>query len=114
MRGRRADRGEHPMRVLVLKEEGVEVWLINPNIATIQTSPGLADRIFLLPITPRFVTRVIALGRPGGILLSFGGQTALNCGLALHRTGVLRRHRVKVLGTPVGAIERTEDRGLFA
>src|SRR5881409_2375129 len=107
MRGRRADRGEHPMRVLVLKEEGVEVWLINPNIATIQTSPGLADRIFLLPVTPQFAARVIALGRPDGILLSFGGQTALNCGLALHRQGVLRRHRVRVLGTPIRAVEAT-------
>ncbi len=100
--------------IKALKEEGVEVWLINPNIATIQTSPGLADRIFLLPVTPDFVTRVIALGRPDGILLSFGGQTALNCGLALHRQGVLRRHGIKVLGTPIGAIERTEDRELFA
>ncbi len=100
--------------IKALKEEGVEVWLINPNIATIQTSPGLADRIFLLPVTPHFVARVIALGKPDGILLSFGGQTALNCGLALHRQGVLRRHRVKVLGTPIDAIERTEDRERFA
>jgi carbamoyl-phosphate synthase large subunit len=138
MRRRRGARSGAPMRVLVLgsgalkigeagefdysgsqaikalKEEGVEVWLINPNIATIQTSPGLADRIFLLPVTPRFVSEVIALGRPDGILLSFGGQTALNCGLALHRQGVLRRHRVKVLGTPVDAIEKTEDREVFA
>ena len=138
MTERTGDRGGHPMRVLVLgsgalkigeagefdysgsqaikalKEEGVEVWLINPNIATIQTSPGLADRIFLLPVTPHFATRVIALGRPDGILLSFGGQTALNCGLALHRTGVLRRHRVRVLGTPIAAIEKTEDRKMFA
>src|SRR2546428_867438 len=136
--GRRGRRGNGPMRVLVLgsgalkigeagefdysgsqaikalKEEGVEVWLINPNIATIQTSPGLADRIFLLPVTPHFVARVIALGRPDGILLSFGGQTALNCGLSLHRQGVLRRHRLKVLGTPIVAIEKTEDRELFA
>jgi carbamoyl-phosphate synthase large subunit len=100
--------------IKALKEEGVEVWLINPNIATIQTSPGLADRIFLLPVTPHFVSRVIALGRPDGILLSFGGQTALNCGLALDRQGVLRRHRVRVLGTPIEAIEKTEDRALFA
>jgi len=100
--------------IKALKEEGIEVWLINPNIATIQTSPGLADRIFLLPVTPRFVSKVIELGRPDGILLSFGGQTALNCGLALHRQGVLRRHGVRVLGTPIGAIEATEDRELFA
>src|SRR5262245_9072269 len=100
--------------IKALKEEGVEVWLINPNIATIQTSPGLADRIFLLPVTPHFVARVIGLGRPDGILLPFGGQSALNCGLALHRRAVLRRHRVRVLGTPISAIEKTEDRQTFA
>ncbi|HEX9427401.1 MAG TPA: carbamoyl-phosphate synthase (glutamine-hydrolyzing) large subunit [Candidatus Polarisedimenticolia bacterium] len=100
--------------IKALKEEGVEVWLINPNIATIQTSPGLADKIFLLPVTPDFVSRVIASGRPDGILLSFGGQTALNCGLALHRQGVLRRHRVRVLGSPIVAIAKTEDREVFA
>ena len=100
--------------IKALKEEGVEVWLINPNIATIQTSPGLADRIFLLPVEPRFVSRVIREGRPDGILLSFGGQTALNCGLALYRNGVLRRYGVEVLGTPMTAIARTEDRAVFA
>jgi carbamoyl-phosphate synthase large subunit len=100
--------------IKALKEEGVEVWLINPNIATIQTSPGLADRIFLLPVEPGFVTRVIAEHRPDAILLSFGGQTALNCGLTLSRSGVLRRYRVRVLGTPVRAIEMTEDRQVFA
>ncbi len=100
--------------IKALKEEGVEVWLINPNIATIQTSPGLADRIFLLPVEPGFVTKVIAQGRPDGILLSFGGQTALNCGLELHRSGVLKRFGVRVLGTPVSAIEKTEDREIFA
>ncbi len=100
--------------IKALKEEGIEVWLINPNIATIQTSPGLADRIFLLPVDPRFVARVIALGKPDGILLSFGGQTALNCGLALHRRGVLRRHGVRVLGSPISAIRKTEDREVFA
>ncbi|MFQ5877088.1 MAG: carbamoyl-phosphate synthase (glutamine-hydrolyzing) large subunit, partial [Acidobacteriota bacterium] len=100
--------------IKALREEGVEVWLINPNIATIQTSAGLADRIFLLPVEPRFVARVIAMGRPHGILLSFGGQTALNCGLALHRQGVLRRHGVRNLGSPISAIEKTEDRALFA
>jgi carbamoyl-phosphate synthase large subunit len=100
--------------IKALKEEGVEVWLINPNIATIQTSPGLADRIFFLPVTPEFVERVIAEHRPQGLLLSFGGQTALNCGLALHRRGVLKRHGVKVLGSPISAIELTEDRARFA
>ncbi|HET8947100.1 MAG TPA: carbamoyl-phosphate synthase large subunit [Candidatus Polarisedimenticolia bacterium] len=100
--------------IKALKEEGVEVWLINPNIATIQTSPGLADRIFFLPVTPEFVERVIAEHRPAGLLLSFGGQTALNCGLALHRRGVLKRYGVKVLGSPIAAIEMTEDRQRFA
>ncbi|HZN04620.1 MAG TPA: carbamoyl-phosphate synthase (glutamine-hydrolyzing) large subunit [Candidatus Polarisedimenticolia bacterium] len=100
--------------IKALKEEGVEVWLINPNIATIQTSPGLADRIFLLPVEPGFVTRVIAEHRPDGLLLSFGGQTALNCGLALHRRGVLKRYGVKVYGSPISAIEMTEDRQRFA
>jgi carbamoyl-phosphate synthase large subunit len=100
--------------IKALKEEGAEVWLINPNIATIQTSRGLADRIFLLPVDPWFVTRVIARGRPEGIMLSFGGQTALNCGLALHRRGVLRRYGVRILGSPISAIERTEDREKFA
>ena len=100
--------------IKALKEEGVEVWLINPNIATIQTSPGLADRIFLLPVEPRFVARVIASARPDGILLSFGGQTALNCGLELHRTGVLRRYGVRVLGSPIAAVRKTEDRQVFA
>ncbi|MBI4169671.1 MAG: carbamoyl-phosphate synthase large subunit, partial [Acidobacteria bacterium] len=100
--------------IKALKEEGAEVWLINPNIATIQTSPGLADRIFLLPVDLRFVTQVIARGRPEGIMLSFGGQTALNCGLALHRRGVLRRYGVRVLGSPISAIEKTEDREMFA
>jgi carbamoyl-phosphate synthase large subunit len=100
--------------IKAFKEEGAEVWLINPNIATIQTSPGLADRIFLLPVEPGFVTRVIEEARPDGIALSFGGQTALNCGLELHRRGVLRRHGVRVLGSPIRAIEETEDRQRFA
>jgi carbamoyl-phosphate synthase large subunit len=100
--------------IKALKEEGVEVWLINPNIATIQTSPGLADRIFLLPLTPEFVTRIIARGRPDGILLSFGGQTALNCGLQLHRKGVLKRYGVSILGSPIDSIEKTENRATFA
>jgi carbamoyl-phosphate synthase large subunit len=100
--------------IKALREEGVEVWLVNPNIATIQTSPGLADRIFFLPVEPSFVAQVIAEGRPDGILLSFGGQTALNCGLALHRQGVLKRYGVRVLGSPISAIEQTEDRQVFA
>lgn len=99
--------------IRALKEEGYEVWLVNPNIATIQTSPGLADRIFLVPVEPSFVARIIARGRPGGILLSFGGQTALNCGLALHRSGVLGRHGVRVLGSSIETIRKTEDREKF-
>ncbi len=97
-----------------LREEGIRTILINPNIATIQTSKGMADATYLLPVTPEFVERVIEKEKPDGILLSFGGQTALNCGIALHRSGVLDRHGVRVLGTPVDAIEVTEDRELFA
>jgi carbamoyl-phosphate synthase large subunit len=97
-----------------LREEGVGSVLINPNIATIQTSEGMADATYFLPVTPEFVERVIEKEKPDGILLSFGGQTALNCGVALDRTGVLSRHGVRVLGSPVRAIEETEDRDLFA
>ena len=97
-----------------LKEEKIKIILINPNIATIQTSPLLADEIYFLPVTPYFVEKVIARERPDGILLSFGGQTALNCGLALHRKGILKKYRVRVLGTPVEAIILTEDRQKFA
>ncbi len=96
-----------------LKEEGVETILINPNIATVQTSDGVADQIYFLPVTPYFVERVIEKERPQGILLSFGGQTALNCGVELYKSGVLERHGVQVLGTPVQAIIDTEDRELF-
>lgn len=96
-----------------LKEEGIETVLINPNIATVQTSEGVADRIYFLPVTPYFVERVIEKERPQGILLSFGGQTALNCGVELYKSGVLERYNVKVLGTPVQAIIDTEDRELF-
>ncbi|MGM9712553.1 MAG: carbamoyl-phosphate synthase (glutamine-hydrolyzing) large subunit [Prevotella sp.] len=96
-----------------LKEEGIETVLINPNIATVQTSEGVADQIYFLPVQPYFVERVIKKERPDGILLSFGGQTALNCGVELYKSGVLERYNVKVLGTPVQAIMDTEDRELF-
>ena len=96
-----------------LREEGVETVLINPNIATVQTSEGVADQIYFLPVQPYFVERVIEKERPNGILLSFGGQTALNCGVELFRSGVLEKYGVKVLGTPVQAIMDTEDRELF-
>jgi len=96
-----------------LREEGVETILINPNIATVQTSEGSADRIYFLPVTPYFVEKVIARERPDGILLAFGGQTALNCGVALFQSGVFEKYDVKVLGTPVQAIMDTEDRDLF-
>lgn len=96
-----------------LKEEGIETVLINPNIATVQTSEGVADQIYFLPVTPFFVEKVIAKEQPQGILLAFGGQTALNCGVALYQTGVLEKYNVRVLGTPVQAIIDTEDRELF-
>ena len=96
-----------------LREEGVQTVLINPNIATVQTSEGVADKIYFLPVQPYFVKRVIEKERPDGILLAFGGQTALNCGVALFRDGVLDEYGVKVLGTPVQAIMDTEDRELF-
>jgi len=97
-----------------LKEEGIKTILINPNIATVQTSEGSADRIYFLPVTPFFVEQVIKKEKPDGILLSFGGQTALNCGLELFKNKVLDRNGVKVLGTPVKAIQETEDRQLFS
>ena len=96
-----------------LKEEGIETVLINPNIATVQTSEGVADQIYFLPVTPFFVEKVIAKERPQGILLAFGGQTALNCGVSLYRDGILEKYGVQVLGTPVQAIIDTEDRELF-
>ena len=96
-----------------LREEGVKTVLINPNIATVQTSEGVADEIYFLPVQPYFVERVIQKERPDGILLSFGGQTALNCGVELYKSGVLEKYGVKVLGTPVQAIMDTEDRELF-
>ena len=96
-----------------LREEGVSTVLINPNIATVQTSEGMADKIYFLPVTPYFVERVIEKERPDGILLAFGGQTALNCGVELEQSGVLSKYNVRVLGTPVRAIMDTEDRELF-
>ena len=96
-----------------LREEGVKTVLINPNIATVQTSEGVADQIYFLPVQPYFVEEVIKKERPDGILLSFGGQTALNCGVELYRHGILEKYNVKVLGTPVQAIMDTEDRELF-
>ena len=96
-----------------LKEEVIETILINPNIATVQTSEGVADQIYFLPVTPYFVEKVIRKERPEGIMLAFGGQTALNCGVALYREGILEKYNVKVLGTPVQAIIDTEDRELF-
>ena len=96
-----------------LREEGIQTVLINPNIATVQTSEGVADKIYFLPVQPYFVERVIEKEHPDGILLSFGGQTALNCGVELYKKGILEKHHVRVLGTPVQAIIDTEDRELF-
>ena len=96
-----------------LKEEGIETILINPNIATIQTSEEIADKIYFLPVTPFFVEEVIKKEKPHGILLAFGGQTALNCGVELYKSGVLEKYNVQVVGTPVQAIIDTEDRDIF-
>ena len=96
-----------------LREEGIQTVLVNPNIATVQTSEGVADHIYFLPVTPSFVEKVIRKERPDGILLSFGGQTALNCGVQLYREGILERYGVQVLGTPVETIIDTEDRERF-
>ena len=96
-----------------LREEGIETVLVNPNIATVQTSENVADKIYFLPVTPEFVEKVIEKERPDGILLAFGGQTALNCGVALHKQGILEKYNVKVVGTPVEAIIDTEDRDIF-
>src|SRR5262249_54849250 len=99
--------------IKALKDEGIATVLVNPNIATIQTSDHLADQIYFLPVTAAFVERVIQKEQPDAILLGFGGQTALNCGLELERSCVLKRHGVRVLGTPIQAIRETEDRDLF-
>src|SRR5437763_6484514 len=90
--------------IKALKEEKIKTVLVNPNIATIQTSKELADQVYCLPVTPFFVEKIIEKEHPDGILLSFGGQTALNCGIALHQTGVLEKHGVQILGTPISAI----------
>ena len=99
--------------IKALKEEGISTVLINPNVATVQTSQGVADKVYFLPVECEFVTRIIEKERPDGVLLSFGGQTALNCGVELHRAGVFARYGVRVLGTPIQAIIDTEDRDLF-
>ena len=99
--------------IKALREEGIATVLVNPNIATIQTSPGLADRIYLVAVTPEFVEKIIIKEGVDAITLSFGGQTALNCGLALHDSGVLAKHGIQVLGTPIKTIRDTEDRRLF-
>ena len=96
-----------------LREEGIETVLINPNIATVQTSEGVADKVYFLPVTPFFVEKVIKKEKPQGILLAFGGQTALNCGVELYKSGILEQNGVSVLGTPVQSIIDTEDRELF-
>ncbi|XP_014663678.1 PREDICTED: CAD protein-like [Priapulus caudatus] len=100
--------------IKALKEENIETVLINPNIATVQTSKGLADRVYFLPIIPDYVTEVIRTERPDGVLLSFGGQTALNCGVSLWRSGVFDKYNVRVLGTPISSVVDTEDRKVFA
>ena len=99
--------------IKALKEEDVEVILINPNIATVQTSEDFADKVYFLPVTPEFVERIIEKEKPNGVLLSFGGQTALNCGVELNKRGVFKKHNVNILGTPISVIENTEDRALF-
>jgi len=96
-----------------LREEGIETVLINPNIATVQTSEGIADKIYFLPITQYFVEQVIAKEKPDGVLLSFGGQTALNCGIESYKNGIFKKYNVKILGTPIDAVIDTEDRELF-
>src|SRR5579859_5900885 len=97
-----------------LREEGISTILVNPNIATIQTSKLLADQVYFLPVTPFFVAKIIEKERPDGILLSFGGQTALNCGIELYHQGILAKYNVHILGTPISAVILTEDRQAFA
>src|SRR5258708_5693130 len=99
--------------IKAFKEEGVKVVLINPNIATVQTDEGLADKVYFLPLTLEYAQKVIEDEKPDAIALSFGGQTALNLGLELEEKGILKKHRIDVLGTPVSSIRDTEDRELF-
>src|SRR3989338_6417716 len=100
--------------IKALKEEGIKIILVNPNIATFQTSKSLADEVYFLPINAFFVEKIIAKERPQGILLSFGGQTALNCGIDLYKKGTLKKYNVEILGTPILGIILTEDRKKFA
>lgn len=100
--------------IKALKEEKIQTVLINPNIATVQTSKGLADKVYFLPLTPEYVEQVIKAERPGGILLTFGGQTALNCGIELEKAGIFQKYGVKIMGTPITSIIETEDRKIFA
>ncbi|KAG0725355.1 CAD protein [Chionoecetes opilio] len=112
-----SNRSRHPtgsQAIKAMKEEGVETVLINSNIATVQTSKGLADKVYFLPVTPSYVEQVIKSERPDGVLLTFGGQTALNCGVELERAGVWAKYGVRVLGTPVASIVMSEDRKMFA
>src|SRR4030042_4760796 len=99
--------------IKALKEEGIKTVLINPNIATIQTSDYLADKVYFLPIDPYFVEKVIEKEKPDGVLLGFGGQTALNVGVELAEKGIFKKHKIEILGTPIEAILNTEDRDLF-
>lgn len=96
-----------------MKESGVKTILVNPNIATIQTSHTLADQVYFVPVTAEYVANILERERPDGILLTFGGQTALNCGIALDRMGILKRLNIKVLGTPIQTLITSEDRDLF-
>src|SRR5664279_5047449 len=99
--------------IKALKEEGIKTVLINPNIATVQTDGDMADTVYFQPLTQEVVTRIIAAEQPDAIAISFGGQTALNLGLALHHNGTLKEHGVRILGTPISAVEITEDREKF-
>src|SRR5258708_5171591 len=100
--------------IKALKEEGIKTVLLNPNIATIQTSKMLADETYFLPVTPFFAEKIIAKEKPDGIVLSFGGQTALNCGIELQKSGVLKKYNIEILGTPISAVILSEDRQAFA
>src|SRR3989344_3671395 len=100
--------------IKALKEEGIKSIVVNPNIATVQTSEFLADEVYFLPVTPYFVEKIIEKEKPDGIFLSFGGQTSLNCGIELYKKNVFKKHNVRILGTPVESIILTEDREKFA